>query len=271
MEFFKSEIEKILNYLSLYMDIKNIKEKYDNCNYVLADHENQNIDICGIKQNIDLSNIEGLTVNPVYYLNDEFVTLNSTCFINTCRVKKEKMKQVMFHELMHIASTKQYVKDKKIYIIKSGIYYKYNIMYDISNKVISNRSLFLNEAMTELVAKVIYDDIFEKKYVIKEKVGDTIYKSGYIMPYTILAYLVLNYFETNKDILFEIYFNNNIKLFEKILNEKIGISLDVLNVKTNECQQPTKSVIEQFNIYIEELRKNNIILNKDVKKQLEEI
>lgn len=152
---------------------------------------------------LPLDEIQGVTVSAI--LKGKLQP--QMCIINLNDVTKEEARQVMFHEMMHLVS-KKIIKQKHNYNAVCGVSFtKNNAQY---NNII-------NEALTEIVAKKIYDKIYNANYNLFE-VEDEVYLDSTIIMYNLVNGLI------DKD-LFDIYFNNKVDKFEKIVFDKIGIEL----------------------------------------------
>lgn len=266
-QLFYELITDIKRYLSEYMDITKIEKQYEETKYVLTKDELNKIKVDEDIIEIKIKQTAGATVTPINYTKKGYKMEKTVCFVRQ-EQENSLLKNIIFHELMHVGSTNQELVRKTKLIFKTGIYSKLHkpILFKKSENF-----LYLNEAMTELVAKFIYDNLYDEKYKIIEienkKYSGSVYERGYFL----LAFLLLNYFEEHPKELFEIYFNNNIKLFEKVLKENTNFTLKKLNKYVNKIQEN----LNDFDLYCEyreliaELEEKNPIRNSEVKKQFE--
>ena len=269
--YFNVMIKDILNFLSDYMDIKEIEEKYKRTKYSLVNKTVNKIEIYKDEfLNVKIPKYAGVT--NISYLADEysFVIVNPICLVRDNLEDQIELRNTMFHELIHVGSISQTLIDKDTLNVKIGLM---DTIYKNSKKIVAKEKIkdmtFLNESMTELVAKFIYDKIYEEKYKIRsdkdDKVSDSVYARGYFL----LAYLLLNYFEEHPKELFEIYFNNNLNLLEDILLKTWGLNLESLKGNINYVQKgryKLKAHKDFLNI-IYKIDQKNPIRNEDVRYQ----
>lgn len=136
---------------------------------------------------------------------------NTLCIVSRGK-NLEFTKETIFHELMHIASTKL---EEENYEIDTGIMTANEVILSI-NKDYEEELTLLNESLTELISAIIYQEIYNKEYkYISEQ---------YLKGYTFLN--ELEYLKNNPNILFEIYFKNNPNLFKVVLEEKCNIKYE---------------------------------------------
>ncbi len=256
----------IIDYLKNYMDVSLLEKKFNNCKCVITGKRINSVLVGNVKKEVIVNDNGGFTCMEFYKNKDRIVIRKPIVFVSARAYSKEKQKQVAFHELMHVLSTRTKVIEGKRYNLKSGIY-EQNVIYDNTILSLDNDFYYLNEAFTELVSKYIYDKIYCKKYKLKEKLGKCIYKSAYEKGYFILAFNLLNFFEKNPAILFDIYFNNNIKLLKKVLKENKKCDLEVLNSRVNESKSNKQKVMQGYKIYIDALNEIDPLNNKDVLRQ----
>lgn len=260
-------ITDILNFLSRYIDITNVAKNYENAKYILTDNEKNKIKIdSNISVDIEVKKDSGLTTVPIVLRTLGFELVNPTCYVRKME-NIDEMKETMFHELMHVGSIYQRILSKEKILYSTGLY---NKIYNKTKNGLAGPEhyLYLNEAMTELTAKFIYDRLYEDKYSIvrlkKNCYKNSIYEKGYF----VLAFMLLNYFEDNPKDLFEIYFNNNIKLLDKILRKECKMTLRSLNkkiVKFQENYNNTDIEIEiEYRKMINQLYKENPLRNENV-------
>ena len=263
---FYNYIDDILNFLEKYIDVTEIRKKYSETRYILTDKEQNMIDVYKnkfISTKVGLN--EGVTTVPIYELNGSYKILNPICYVRNSENNQELILNVMFHELMHVASIKQTLENKETLVYDTGINKR---IFRINGKY-EEKYDNLNEAMTELVAKVIYENIYGKPYYIVVKKDENRFSSFYEKSYFLLAFLLLNYFEDHLSELFEIYFNNNIELLEKILNENTNMNLEKLDKIVNKLQKNFISPIinSKYRKTIDILNKENPIKNQEVLKE----
>lgn len=263
---FYSFIDDIINYLSLYIDTTEIEKNFKNTKYILTNAEKNKIRIYkGEYLDINVQKDAGITVVPVLADNSGFKLINPICYVRNMPFDPEGVKTTMFHELMHVASHKQELLSRYKLLYKTGLYSK---IYDANTENLDGpeKYEYLNECMTELVSKIIYDKLYNKNYEIVSFDGKEYKASIYERGYFLLAFLLLNYFEKHLDVLFEIYFNNNVKLFQRVLKREFGITLDTLNKKLVEFNEKREDIYVdmEYRKIIKDLNKQNPINNKNV-------
>lgn len=266
-EIFDELRENIKGYLKNFLSESLIESKLNNCKYVLSTKRMNKIYVGNETKTILLNDNSGYT--SIEHFKDQYNKINikkPILFVSAKATSKEKQKQIAFHEMMHVLSTRQKVINKQKYQLKSGIY-EQNIIYDKTILTFDNKLFLLNEAITELVSKYIYDQIYINKYKIKEKVGRYIYKSAYEKEYFILVFNLLNYFEKNPNILFDIYFNNNVKLLNKVLKQVQGTNLDIINSRVRDTMKKDPKTQNRYYMYLDSLQSKENLNNKDVLRQ----
>ena len=275
-DIFNFFINDILDFLSQYMNINKIEKNYKSTIYKLTPNKINYIPV-KIKNSTNFEGYSklkvkentGVTTVPVSKKNKDILLTETICLVRDNAFTEKIQKGIIFHELMHVGSTSQNKVDNKI-IVNSGLT---KIIYQKRRITKGTRDLcFLNEAMTELVAKFIYDSLYNDKYDIKVKIDDKYMGTIYYRQYFLLAYLLLNYFEDNPEDLFEIYFNNNLNLLEYVLRKTWNITLKELKKGINTLKKSSFSYFEnQRNIlYRDWIDKINIIKpikNKNVRYQ----
>ena len=263
-------IGKILYYLSQYVDISKISKNYDNTQYILTDSEENTIRVDKNKYDkVKVKEDSGVTITPVIYKLKGYKVANQICFVRNLADTAEDIKQTMFHELMHAGASKKEIVNKKNVVYKTGIYTK-NYRFTLLNPYEStSKYQYLNEAMTELVAKFIYDKVNDTKYNIVRKSDRGYRVSIYNKGYFLLAFLFLNYFEEHPEVLFDIYFNNNIELFKTILAKKSNLTIDELDdIITKSIQNPDDEELNvKIDLLISQLYRKEPIKNKNVMEQ----
>lgn len=261
---FINHINNILKYLSNYIDITEITKRYNSCDYVFLEEDVYKVKIGSEIKEVDFKNKIGSSLSVIYSDKGKLKASKTACVIKKDNVPKN-INNIIFHELMHIGSTETLIINNNKLIKHSGIQ---TVEYEniIKTVKIDNNASFLNEALTELVAKVIYDELYEDKYTIVEKINNKLYKSKYKLPYFLLSFSLLNYFEKNKKDLFEIYFNNNIELLKEILKRLTNLELDDLINAVNSLEN-ISIIPDLFKKIINKFDKINPLINEDVRKQ----
>lgn len=263
-------IGKILYYLSQYVDISKISKNYDNTQYILTDSEENTIRVDKNKYDkVKVKEDSGVTITPVIYKLKGYKVANQICFVRNLADTAEDIKQTMFHELMHAGASKKEIVNKKNVVYKTGIYTK-NYRFTLLNPYEStSKYQYLNEAMTELVAKFIYDKFNDKKYNIVSIIDGYYKTSGYEKGYFLLASLFLNYFEDNPKVLYDIYFNNNMKLLKKLFKELTPFNLEEINdlIKRSAENPYDAKLNNSINVLIDEIIDKRPIRNQDVLRQ----
>ena len=259
-----NHINNVVAYLSNYIDVKDIIRKYKECEYIVTEDKEQELKVGKITQKLDLKKDLGTVISPVYMENGKYKLINPKLYLVKSNITNQDISCVLFHELMHVASTKQLVKEGEKYYQYSGVQKEEVTMCD---KKYNNKAIYLNEGLTELVSKVIYDDIYDADYPIIKYVNTKMYKSSYNTIYFLLAFLLLNYFEENKEVLFDIYFNNNIELLRKTLKEQCNMELEKI-IDISEIVFKIMTIDNPlYEKMINKLDKKNKLLNKKVIKQ----
>ena len=248
----------ILNYLSNYIDIKEISKRYNEAVYISVEKRVSEIKFENIHEfKIELENGAGNTFTTLPIEKDKFIILPTICIVRNAD------KNVLFHELMHVGSISQVKNNNGDVIYKSGINKR---IHRIEKEDIYNFYPYLNEVLTECVAKMIYDDIYEDKYSIVKIENEMIITNSYQRGYFLFSYLLLNYFEEHKKELFDIYFNNNVLLLEKIIEENTEYNIKTLDDKMKKLQEKENSLFIELNykFLLRKLNKKNKLRNKDV-------
>lgn len=129
------------------------------------------------------------------------------CIIYLKDLEEKEIRQVMFHELMHIV-TKKIFKEENNYKVYSGM----SIFEDRCQY-----NLLINEGLTEIIAKKLYEKIYEEKYNLFR------IESKKYFDVTLTMYNFLNNLD-DKEIM-DIYFNNKVDRFEKIVKENSNLDL----------------------------------------------
>lgn len=265
--YFKVEQKNIIKILSKY-DTENVIQKRFDFTRCYETNKNKNIfkTYKNMTTELNLKKGEGKFVVPVLADNKKFLITKGILVIRKdLKKEKEHLKMTTFHELIHAASTAQEILDKKTLSVRIGIY---ETIYK-NNKVLEANDVFedidiLNEAMTELVSKYIYDQIYGDYKIVDYK-----YQSGYSRAYFVLAYLLLNYFEKNPKDLFEVYFNGDLDLLDKILQSECQYNLSYLISDVNfahfSYDNPIKNA--EYREFIKNVNRQNPIKNKSVEKQ----
>ena len=256
-------INDIIKYLSKYINTKNIERKFYEAEYILTDKYNNDI-IVGEKiySKEKVEKYTGITKFPNIQNFFGFESSSPICLVRNLPNDQEFLKNIMFHELMHVGSSEQEVISRKKLVFKAGLF---KIIYNSNfSNYVSNYYRYLNEAMTELTAKFIYDKIYDDNYKIVNFKDEECITGIYGKSYFLLAFLLLNYFEDHPDILFNIYFNNNIKLFEKVLKKNTKFNLEKLNEQIISFQQNPYDLDDKYRKIIKEINDKNPLKNKDV-------
>ena len=254
----------IMNFVKKYIDITEMQERYKNTSYLLT---NKEINEYKITENniikVKVTKDSGVTVIPLAITNKGFAIVNPVCYVRNIPEDQESVKNLMFHELIHVGSITQKIDDKNQLIRLSGIN---KMVFSLDYKDLDLDYKYLNEAMTELIAKFIYDKLYDDTYKIVKLTEDMVISSGYAKNYFLLAFLLLNYFEDHPDVLFNIYFNNNIDLFEKVLEENTNFTLKKLNKLMNELQENPNGIWINLKYarIMKKIYSKNPIRNKEV-------
>lgn len=260
---FYTFIYDIIKFLSNYIDTEEIEKKYDEAEYILTDNYNNDI-VIGRKvySKEKIEEYTGVTTFPNIQNMLGFESSSAICLVRNLPNDQEFLKNIMFHELMHVGSSEQQVISRKKLVFKAGLF---KIIYNSNfSNYVSNYFRYLNEAMTELTAKFIYDSIYDTKYkIINFKEKDCIV-GVYGKSYFLLAHLLLNYFEENPNILFDIYFNNNIELFENILKKNTNFNLESLNKQIIDFQKNPYELDDEYRKIIKNINDKNPLKNEDV-------
>ncbi len=249
------------------LNIRKLEKKIENTEFCFT---SENVFRFDLGDRIKVMNINpnsgSVCMDPGY--NGKIYFPKCKCIISKNVYSKEKQKQIFFHELMHVLSI-QRTKFFNNAILKCGItktIAKYN--KEKSFEYLSNDLLLLNESLTEIVSKYLYDKLYDEEYIIVEKNNEKKIMSKYTRSYFYIVYLLLDYFEKNPDKLFEIYFNNNIKLFFKVLKEQTSVNkIDLLNIieEYAYCNNKSQEMINNFKF--RKIIPMQITNNEDVQKQ----
>lgn len=156
---------------------------------------------------INLDGVRAVTLN----VRLEHMIQPQVCIVKTKRISKKLQRQVMFHELMHIAS-KRFNRKKYEMEVFCGI----SIVKNNKRKYV-----LINEALTEIVAKKIFDKIYDEKYNLFE-LEEKPYLNATLTMYNFINDL------PDKEV-FDIYFNNKVDKLEQIVKNKARIDLDTLD------------------------------------------
>ena len=251
----------IIDYVSKYIDTSNAEKNYKETKYFLLKKS------LYIDENNNKNFIYPYTgVTKYNYLEG----IKIKCLVRDLPNDQESLKNTIFHELMHVASFNYEKLENENILMKFGL--DWNIIKNDINKL-ERKYNYINEAMTEFTAKFIYDKLYDTKYkitkcVVNNKKTISI-NSIYQRQYFLIAYLLYNYFEKHQEELFEIYFNNNLKLFKKVLKENTDFNLKSLNrIMKIFYQNPYNFKIERgYKNIIRKLNEKNAMENIDIIRQ----
>lgn len=257
-------INDILDYLENYIDIANIYKNYKETEYILTSKNISYLNLeNGDSYKLFLEEGSGKTILPMLLNEEKFYFGKQRCFVKETSYGEERLKNIMFHELMHVGSRNNYTYGKYDICTKTGIY-SIRLIKNKTNKEYE----YLNEALTEFVAKFIYDDLYSQKYKIIYEYSDKLLCSAYEKGYFILAFLLYNYFKENPKDLFEIYFNNNEEFLDNILRKNTIYTLETLNNLIDLFQNKSnKEINDYYNDLIKNIYYNNPIKNIEIVKQ----
>ena len=264
---FKEFIKYILYYLSEYIDITKIVQRYLNTKYVLTDNEYNQFKYSEEEYvEVIVKRNSGITVTPLSKDTGNIKIINPICIVRNDAEHQKKLREIMFHELMHVGSTKQELLDNEKLVFKTGLFIQ---NFKNGEAISDGKYNYLNEAMTELVAKFIYDKFNDKKYNIVSIIDGYYKTSGYEKGYFLLASLFLNYFEDNPKVLYDIYFNNNMKLLKKLFKELTPFNLEEINdlIKRSAENPYDAKLNNSINVLIDEIIDKRPIRNQDVLRQ----
>ena len=259
--------DKIIEVASNFIDTSKIEESYRNADYIFKDKLiNKFVTREGEKFIFMLPANKALT-GFIPSLKNNLKVVTPFCAFNT-KTDILYRKGMMFHELMHLGSLKQEQLGEGNLKISTGLV-KTNFI-NSDNLIEEEQEIpdmeYLNEAMTEFIAKFIYDRSYYDEYNIVSK-NFLIYKiSAYEKGYFLIAFLLYNYFEKNPKELFEIYFNNDVELFRKVLNKTWGITLEELRDTINYLQKRIYNIFVnyKFKKCIKKINNKNPIENLNI-------
>lgn len=257
----------ITNFLSQYIDISKIAKNYLSTNCILTNYKLNKIRIAPNDfLEVIVDKDCGVTTVPIVFNRFGFKLANPICYVRNMPNDPDGLKNTMFHELMHVGSISQTLISKTKLLYNTGLYSK---VYNSNKNFEEEKYEFLNEAMTELTAKFIYDKLYDKKYEIITISGQEYKNSIYAKEYFLLSFLLLNYFEEHPNVLFDIYFNNKINLFKKVVADNTCMNFEQLNYKINELHNnPDNFIIDyEYKKTIRKLNRKNPLRNKDVLRQ----
>lgn len=221
----RKQKEKLLRYLSNYFEKEQIEVYKERINKVMMVNDTECIIDINTEPDItDVFLLEKYKTLEYFPVSEE---IKPTFAVNS-DIEKYTLKGLMFKQLVKAAATDvDYISEEEIYV-KTGIE---EFKKNITREQFSIGLKKINDALTLLVTKFIYDETHSEKmwllYNIEESLDDML-AIEYGNEYFLLAFLLLNYFEENPKELLEIYFNNNAALFEKILKEKFYINFELL-------------------------------------------
>ena len=211
-QMFYENVRNFINYLEenkllKKYQIRKIKKRLRKVRLSLTKAPYAKVFYDGEENFIPLEDVQGTTVSGIM----KGKLQPQICFINLNGITKEETRQVMFHEMMHAAS-KLIVKEKNNYKFSCGLTFaKYETLF----------YNFLNEGLTDIVAKRLYDKIYNRPYNVFDIEKNISYINTTLIMYNFTENL------TDKE-LFDIYFNNKIDVFEQIVGNKAGIDLATL-------------------------------------------
>lgn len=254
VRFYAQYQKQIIEVLSKYLDdcdIDKIKERLlNNTDYYYLTGEKKVITLStGQKKTIRLSKGSGKT-NIYGSLKEEIV--RPVCAVRVDYDDYELTADTIIHELIHVASISQKLLPLNKKEHKLGFITSTEEVSDEENAENFNRYDFLNECMTEMIAKFINDNSYEDKYFVIKEDYELEYSRGYFM----LAHILLNSFEEDPKEILQSYFNNDVEAFGKILEERTDYNLDELlsllkiakdSRYNHEMKKKYKSIIESIN------------------------
>lgn len=211
---------------------------------------------------LNMQNNGGVTFTPTCNVYNSFY--RPVCAVRTDDNSKNNkfLKDTIYHELVHVISTSQYqIKNSgKLYCL--GLFKTQETEYEN----VQNSYYYLNECLTELIAKYIFDKANKDNYNIVYNHG---VESKYARGYFLLAYLLLNRLERNPRELITAYLLNDTESFFSILYDETGLTekelLKLLDIAQKSLKDFKYEVV--FKYQIKKLNRKNKLQNQDVVRQ----